>query len=171
MVIRAVQLFPAAHLNIFPFIPLIFLERQFPPRTRASHLLCKMMWDSTLPFTFYLYSQFDYPVIYFLFLDNPFLYFLFTCLMKKYKSRTFPSRSPTMQGRLTTDFLLLLRLRGKVNMWVYTFIYYISFLVDVWCEHLHENLFFWGWSLNVPQFTRDPQVFSKSHLTNGNMSY
>lgn len=64
-VVRAVHLFPAAHSNTFPFIPLIFLERQFPPCTRASHILCKMLRDSTLPFTFYLCSQFDYPIFFF----------------------------------------------------------------------------------------------------------
>ena len=59
VVIRGMQLFPAAHSNTFPFIPLIFLERQFPPCTRASHILCKVQWNSTLPFTLHLCSQFE----------------------------------------------------------------------------------------------------------------
>lgn len=48
------QSFSAAHSNKFPFIPLIFLERQFPPCRRASHILCRMPQNSTLPFIFYL---------------------------------------------------------------------------------------------------------------------
>lgn len=65
LVISGMQLFPAAHSNTFPFIPLIFLERQFPPCTRASHILCKMPGNSTLPFTFYLCSQFTFHFILF----------------------------------------------------------------------------------------------------------
>lgn len=41
VIIRGMQVFTAAHSNTFPFIPLIFLERQFPPCTRASHILCR----------------------------------------------------------------------------------------------------------------------------------
>lgn len=58
------MLFSAAHSNTFPFVPLIFLERQFPPCTRTSHILCKMLRNSTLPLTFYLCRRFDYPVIF-----------------------------------------------------------------------------------------------------------
>lgn len=67
VVISGMQLFPAAHSNTFPFILLIFLERQFPPCTRASHILCKMPRNSTLPFTFYLCSQYDYLSFYSIF--------------------------------------------------------------------------------------------------------